>query len=107
MNELSGIAKKLKEILPSISEKYGISELGIFGSYIRNEHSVESDIDILVTLKDPVQIGLFEFWQLEDELSHYLNLKVDLVDQAVLKAQIGKRILREVIYILKEIDFVR
>ena len=43
---------EIKEILrterPYLAEKYGVTEIGVFGSYVRGEQEPESDIDILV-----------------------------------------------------------
>ncbi len=42
------ILQKLKEIKPSLQEKYNLTELALFGSYARNEQTENSDIDIMV-----------------------------------------------------------
>lgn len=44
----NSIIEKLKAIKPILSEKYGVTELALFGSYSRNEQNPESDIDIMV-----------------------------------------------------------
>lgn len=77
--------------------KYHVKEIGVFGSFVRNERRRKSDIDILV---DFVEIpGFFKFIELEDYLSRILRIKADLVMKDVLKPYIGKRILNEVIYV--------
>jgi predicted nucleotidyltransferase len=43
-------------------------------------------------------VGLFEFIALEDYLSELLGMRVDLVSKRVLKACIGERVLKEVVY---------
>ncbi|MCA9439849.1 MAG: nucleotidyltransferase family protein, partial [Candidatus Omnitrophica bacterium] len=75
-------------------ERYGVSKIGVFGSYGRNEATEESDIDLLVEFDRP--IGLLKFIELEGQLGELLGGKVDLVTQAALKPHIGKRILDEV-----------
>jgi len=80
-----------------IEGKYKVREIGIFGSYVRGEELKGSDIDILVEFKEP--IGLFKFLDLEEYLENLLGKKVDLVSKKALKPQIGKQILKEVIYI--------
>jgi predicted nucleotidyltransferase len=76
-------------------ERYKIREIGIFGSYVKNRQSKESDLDILVDF-DEVPT-LFDFVGLRDELSDILNIRVDLVMKSALKPRIGKRILEEVV----------
>ncbi|MCF7877815.1 MAG: nucleotidyltransferase family protein [Candidatus Omnitrophica bacterium] len=89
---------EIKNILEShkksLAEKYHVSQIGIFGSHVRDEQSDTSDIDILVDFSSP--ISLFEFISLEEELSILLKAKVDLVSRKALKPYIGESILKEV-----------
>lgn len=77
--------------------KYHLSEIGVFGSYTRNEQHSRSDVDILVDFNQV--ISAFQFIDLKYELSDMLGAKVDLVSKKALKPRIGKRILDEVQYI--------
>ena len=81
------------------SKKYGIKEVGIFGSYLRGEAGEESDVDILVEFKPDAKISLLDFVELENYLSDLLGVKVDLVERSALKPRIGKQILSEVVYL--------
>lgn len=94
VKEIKEILKQQKEIL---AEKYGVREIGIFGSYVRDERTTDSDIDILVEFDR--SIDLLKFVNLENYLSDILGIKVDLVMKGALKPRIGKHILREVIKI--------
>jgi len=86
--------KQLHEMLPELKEKYHVSYLGVFGSYVRGEEKPESDLDVLVEFsKTPT---LFKFINLENYLSDSLGIKVDLVMKDALKPNIGKHILNEV-----------
>jgi predicted nucleotidyltransferase len=93
--------QEIKRILLShkqdLLDKYGVREIGIFGSYAREENKKNSDIDILVDLEKPM--GFFKFIRLEREVSVLLGAKVDLVTKNALKPHIGQRILAEVIYV--------
>ena len=92
---------QIKDILSRdkryLESKYHVSELGVFGSFIRNEQHKRSDIDILVSFNK--SISAFKFIDLKNELSEKLGRKVDLVSKKALKPRIGKRILDEVEYI--------
>ena len=88
------IKKTISEYRIKLVEKYYISQIGVFGSYARREQTQNSDIDILVDFFKP--ISLFEFIDMEEELSHLLKVKVDLVSLKALKPYIGKHILEEV-----------
>ncbi|MHC4144542.1 MAG: nucleotidyltransferase family protein [Planctomycetota bacterium] len=91
------IKKALREYKTVLNDKYHVSTLGIFSSYVRNEQAGDSDLDILVDFTTP--ISLFEFIDLEEELSGMLHIKVDLVSRNALKPYIGKRILNEVQFV--------
>jgi hypothetical protein len=85
----------LRQQLPELAEKYCVRSLEVFGSYVRNEQTAESDLDVLVTFdKAP---DLFQFIELENSLSDALGVKVDLVMKSALKARIGPNILREAV----------
>ena len=80
-----------------MSEKYHVSEIGVFGSCVRGEEGDDSDIDILVSFDKP--IGFIKFMRLEFYLSELLGRKVDLVTKDSLKPHIGSVILKEAQYV--------
>jgi uncharacterized protein len=91
---LDEIKKVLRDYKSVLKDKYNVNTLGIFGSYARSEQAGDSDLDILVDFTTP--ISLFEFIDMEEELSKLLHIKIDLVSRNALKPYIGKRILNEV-----------
>lgn len=69
--------KEIKNIIKPILNKYGISDINLFGSYARGEAKSTSDIDIYCNqgnIKNFIDQGL-----LEDELEVALNKKVDII----------------------------
>lgn len=85
----------LRQKLPLLTEKYQVESLGVFGSYVHNSQRDDSDLDLLVTFREPP--SLLKFIELENYLSDSLGVKVDLVMKDALKSRIGSRILREVV----------
>ncbi|MDA1348743.1 MAG: nucleotidyltransferase family protein [Chloroflexi bacterium] len=85
----------LRDNLPELRKQYGVSYLGIFGSYLRGEEREDRDLDVLVEF-DRI-IDLLEFVALQSELGDLLGVDVDLVMKSALKPRIGKRILAEVV----------
>jgi predicted nucleotidyltransferase len=81
-------------LLPELKEKYHVSYLGVFGSYVRGEQKPGSDLDILVEFSRTPTI--FKVVNLENYLSDALGVKVDLAMKDVLKPNIDKHILSEV-----------
>jgi predicted nucleotidyltransferase len=90
------ITQRLQALLPDLRQQYGVRELWLFGSYVRAEQTVDSDVDILVTFDNP-HLSLIEFIQLEQQLAAALGIKVDLVEREMLKSTIGKNILQEAV----------
>ena len=78
-------------------ERFGVVKLGVFGSFTRGMQKADSDIDILVEFERP--IGIFSFIRLENEITRFLGVKVDLVTKDALKPRIKERVNVEVVYI--------
>jgi len=89
------IIDRLKENRDMLT-KHKIKQIGLFGSYAKGKQKRESDIDILVEFSEA--IDFFEFLEIEEYLTDISGNKVDLVMKPVLKPEIGKQILSEVIY---------
>jgi len=85
----------LKRHLPALKQQYHIKSLGLFGSYIRNEQTAASDVDLLVEFEE--MPGLLTYVQLQQALSDLLQLPVDLVHRPDLKPSVSERILAEVV----------
>jgi len=81
---------------PYLHEKYGVTEIGVFGSYVRGEQKTDSDIDILISLTDPPKISLLDLVDLQYYLSDLLGMEVDIAVKRNLRKRIGQRILSEV-----------
>ncbi len=73
--------------------QYHVRTLEVFGSFVRGDQHDNSDLDLLVTF-DEVPT-LFKFVALENYLSDFLGIRVDLVMKESLKPFIGKHILEE------------
>jgi uncharacterized protein len=84
-----------KEIIKS----FGVTEIGLFGSYVRNEQTESSDIDFLV-----------DFYKEKKTLRNYIDFcdmlenmfqknKIDIVTKNGLSPFIGPHILKEVNYV--------
>jgi len=96
LEEIREILKKHKE---EVSWKYRVSEIGIFGSFVRGEQKKRSDIDILVEFDQRNIPGLLKFIEMERYLEKILRKKVDLVRKGGIRPELRKIILKEVIYI--------
>lgn len=58
-------------------QAYGVEEIGLFGSYVRNEATINSDIDLLVNLrKEKKHSEILCHWH--TTLKMYLIVKLNL-----------------------------
>jgi len=94
--EVVSFIKALEGYKDYLRQEYKVREMGIFGSYAKNEQNRGSDLDILVEFYEPVGLGYFE---LKDFLEDVLKIKVDLVTKMGIKTQLKDKILKEVIYL--------
>lgn len=96
MNSLNEIMELLNEHMDSI-QNFHVSKIGVFGSFVREEQTIHSDVDILV-----------EFEENQETFDHYMDLKFyleDLFDRKVdvviandIKENMKKYILESVEY---------
>ncbi|TAN41954.1 MAG: nucleotidyltransferase [Nitrospirae bacterium] len=94
LDEIKTIIKSNKE---NVCKKYKVSEIGIFGSFVRGDQKKRSDIDILVDFYEIPD--LLEFIELERYLERLLKKKVDLIDREGLRPELKDIILKEVVYL--------
>ena len=89
------IINKLEKELPFLKKKFDVKTIHLFGSYVRNEQTDKSDLDILVVFsKVP---GLIKFLELENYLEDKLNVKIDLVMKNAIKPRLKKNIFSNII----------
>ena len=91
------IRQVLADYLPELEKEYHLESLEIFGSRLRGDNRLESDIDILVSFSSTP--SLLEFIRLKNHLSKILGLEVDLVRRNALKPHIGRKIIDEAVSI--------
>lgn len=96
MKSLREIKLKLSLLKPMLEKQYAVSELGLFGSYVRNEQNDQSDLDVLVDFNKPIGI---EFIDLANLLEKELDLKVDLVSRNGIKPKYFSAIQSEIVYV--------
>ncbi len=97
MKSLEEIKRLIQKHKDEVRKKYGVKEIGIFGSYVQGKQRENSDLDILIELEKPM--GFVRFLKLEKNLSDITGIKVDLVTKNALKPYIGQRILKETSYV--------
>jgi len=77
-------------------EKYGVTKIGLFGSYAREEALPQSDIDIFVKMKP----SLFDLIALKEQIEKDLHKKVDIIrDHKNIKPFLRSMIHEDIIYV--------
>lgn len=70
------ITRILRANQPYLASVYGVTKIGLFGSYARSEAVETSDVDLVVEFEHP--IGL-QFVELANYLEELLGAEVDLL----------------------------
>ena len=92
---------EIRQVAAPILERYGVRYAGVFGSVARGENTPDSDVDVLVVLKQPV--SLLRFFALNDELETALGCKVDLVTRDSLNPRVRPFALKELQTVYEEV----
>lgn len=66
----------LENELRRFREKYGVTRIGIFGSWARGEAGPSSDVDLVVEFANPIGLRFMEF---ADDVERVLGRKADIL----------------------------
>jgi predicted nucleotidyltransferase len=70
------------EALAAICRKYGVAELSVFGSVLRDDFGPGSDVDFLVVFKrHDAGPWLAKYQEMEEELARLLGRRVEVVSR--------------------------
>jgi predicted nucleotidyltransferase len=86
--------------LCKICKKYDVIFLGIFGSYVRDDFTSKSDLDLLVRFSK--KKSLLDLVQIEMELSEKLGIKVNLLTEKSISPYLRDKIMKELKVIYDE-----
>lgn len=89
------IIREKREEIVRIAAQYGASDIRVFGSTVRSEADMESDIDLLVRLAPGCT--LMRHAAMVRELEALLGRKVDVISERGLRNRIRERVLNEAV----------
>ena len=79
--------------------KFGVSNIGLFGSYLHNKQSSKSDIDLLIDF-EPDKENFDNYMAVYDIFENlFKNEKIEIVTKNGLSKHIGPKILNDVVYV--------
>ncbi len=74
------------EAIEALCRKYGVEELSVFGSVLRDDFQPDSDVDFLVRFKnEDAGPWMAKLTDLEEDLSRLLGRRVDVVTRAAVE----------------------
>lgn len=91
---LEDLRAKREQIL-AIAERYGATNVRVFGSVVRDEARPDSDVDIIVKYTQPIE--LLDQIGFKQELEEFLGCKVDVVTKKSLHWVIRDRFMKEAV----------
>jgi uncharacterized protein len=92
---LEEIKDELEALKPTLRKRFKVDTIDIFGSYARGEQTEKSDLDILVTYSEIVDLLLVA--GLRRYLRRKLHVKVDVISKEFLNKHIRRQVLEEAV----------
>lgn len=71
--------------IAAFCKRWKISEFSFFGSVLRNDFRLDSDVDVLVSFQPNAGWSLFDLISMQEELEAMFKRKVDLVEKEALR----------------------
>lgn len=80
-----------------LNESFGVTRIGIFGSFARGEQSATSDLDMVVEM-DKDRKSIHSFLRLKRFLEKEMSREIDLGFEHSLKPAIREKVIKQIIY---------
>ncbi len=104
MNTCPPMVANVLDALSLFCHEWGIIELALFGSVLRDDFHADSDIDLLVRFRDDVDYSLFDLVRMGDQLEEIFGRDVDIIDRKALE-QSANSIRRNTIFDSAEVIY--
>lgn len=88
----------LRAHLLELRERFHVERIGVYGSWARGDQTEQSDLDILVSLSEPLGLRIVD---LHEYLEQLLGVKVDLVTEGAVirKPLLWQSIREDLVYV--------
>jgi predicted nucleotidyltransferase len=97
MKTLEEVRLEIQALKPVLKKRFKVETVDIFGSYSRGEQTKNSDLDLLVTYSESVDLLLVS--SLRRYLRRKLHVRVDVVSKEFLNKRIKDQVLEEAVAI--------
>jgi predicted nucleotidyltransferase len=95
--DCESILERLRRSKPVLSERYGVTDLALFGSAARNSAHPDSDIDILVAFDGPATSE--RYFGVQFYLEDVLGRSIDLVTDKALREELRPFVERDAVHV--------
>ena len=95
-------AQVIKQVKEYFRNQNKVKKAWLFGSFAREDHDIDSDVDILVHVPDKKSFSLFDIAEIKYQLEKLIPFKVDVVMQSAVNPEVLKRITPEMILIYEK-----
>lgn len=93
------ILATLRELHQQLRDEFAISQIGVYGSFARDEQTAKSDIDLVFSTENGHSLSLGEREKLYRLLRRKLGRKLDLVNEKVMNPFVKYAMQKDVIYV--------
>lgn len=93
------------EALAAFQRRWGVTQIDVFGSVIRDDFSPEdSDVDLVLSFQDEGRVGLFDLCAMQRELEGVFDRHVDILTRQTLEKMQNPLRQRNIRNSLKRLD---
>jgi len=92
------IVEYLRKNKTFLYDRFGVTRMGIFGSFVRDGHTPSSDIDMVVEIEESRK-NIHSFLQLKRFLEKEMERRIDLGFEHSLKPTLREKIKEHIIYV--------
>jgi predicted nucleotidyltransferase len=97
MTQSTNILTDLQQYFQSESR---IHHAWLFGSFARNNYRDNSDVDVMIEMKNDKHYTLFDLFEIQYRLEKLLNRKVDIVEKGYIKPAVSAEVEYDLISII-------
>lgn len=98
ISSIEEVVAYLKKNRRYLYDRFGITSIGIFGSFVRGEQKPYSDIDMVIEMEESKKT-LHSFLSLKRFIEKDIERKVDIGFEHSLKPAIREKIKEKIIYV--------
>jgi len=98
ISSIEKIVTYLKNKKEFFYDRFGVTRMGVFGSFVRNEQTALSDIDMVIEMEKDRK-NIHSLLQLKRFLEKELERKVDLGFENSLKPVVKEKLKGRIIYV--------